>query len=345
MNAAEPTSTDSMPNRRGLIISLDFELMWGLCDLTNSGDYLPAVLGVRQAVPAMLAMFAKYDIHATWATVGLLLHDNRKDLMASLPDIRPSYNESRLSPYLRLDEIGTCESSDPFHYGLSLADAIMQVDGQEIGSHTFCHYYCLEPGQTTQQFHADAMAAQETITRVSGPASSLVFPRNQFNKEYLAATAASGIRVIRGNERHWSYAASDASGNSALKRGLRLLDSYVDVTGNNAAATRNSSALVDIPSSRFLRPFNSRLGKLESIRCSRITSAMESAFVENNGFHLWWHPHNFGTHLQSNMAILESILKAYAVLRDRFDAPSYTMTEYADMIGVESGANSSDIAA
>ena len=141
MNAADlPDSPPQPPNRRGLIISLDFELMWGLCDLFNSADYLPAVLGVRQAIPAMLAMFAKYDIHATWATVGLLLHDNRKDLMASLPDLRPSYDDMQLSPYRRLDEIGESESSDPFHYGRSLADAIIQTDGQEIGSHTFCHY-------------------------------------------------------------------------------------------------------------------------------------------------------------------------------------------------------------
>ena len=70
---------------------------------------------------------------------------------------------------------------------------------------------------------------------------------------------------------------------------------------------------------------------------------MESAFAENHAFHLWWHPHNFGTQLEVNLNILEEILQSYAKLRERFDAPSYTMTEYAELIDGES--SSSGIAA
>ena len=207
---------------------------------------------------------------------------------------------------------------------------ILQTEGQEIGSHTFCHYYCLEPGQTSSEFVADAQAAQATITTVCGPARSLVFPRNQFNGEYLDACAKSGIQVIRGNEDHWSYAASGASGNSPWKRSLRLLDTYVNVAGCHASTAKQMNALWNVPSSRFLRPYHPKLKRLETVRAARITNAMESAFHANQAFHLWWHPHNFGQDLAANLRILNRVLTQYARLRERYDAPSYTMTEYAN---------------
>jgi hypothetical protein len=48
-----------------LIISLDFELYWGGRDSKTLDRYRENILGVRAAVPAMLALFHKYGIHAT----------------------------------------------------------------------------------------------------------------------------------------------------------------------------------------------------------------------------------------------------------------------------------------
>jgi hypothetical protein len=65
----------AQPNRPSLIISLDFELFWGVRDKRTIGNYGRNILGVREALPAMLALFRDYGIRATWATVGLLLFD------------------------------------------------------------------------------------------------------------------------------------------------------------------------------------------------------------------------------------------------------------------------------
>ncbi len=51
-------------------------------------------------------------------------------------------------PTRSLDSLGASESSDPFHFGLSLARRIAECDGMELASHTFSHYFALEPGQT-----------------------------------------------------------------------------------------------------------------------------------------------------------------------------------------------------
>ena len=55
-----------------LIVSLDFELHWGVRDVKTVAQYRENLLGVRRAIPALLATFADYGIHATWATVGFL---------------------------------------------------------------------------------------------------------------------------------------------------------------------------------------------------------------------------------------------------------------------------------
>ena len=58
-----------------------------------------------------------------------------------------------------LGTIGENEERDPFHYGQSLLEKISRYEGQEISTHTFSHYYCLEDGQTAEQFEADLKAS------------------------------------------------------------------------------------------------------------------------------------------------------------------------------------------
>ena len=41
------------------VISLDFELFWGVRDSKSLADYGANILGVRQAIPAMLELFCE----------------------------------------------------------------------------------------------------------------------------------------------------------------------------------------------------------------------------------------------------------------------------------------------
>ena len=70
-----------------LVISLDFELHWGVRDSRTLDSYRANLLGVRQAIPAMLELFAARGIHATWATVGILFCRNKKELEDTLPTV------------------------------------------------------------------------------------------------------------------------------------------------------------------------------------------------------------------------------------------------------------------
>ena len=56
---------------------------------------------------------------------------------------------------------------DPEHLAGSLVELIARSAGQEVGSHTFSHYYCLEAGQNGETFRSDLAAAQAIANRHS----------------------------------------------------------------------------------------------------------------------------------------------------------------------------------
>ena len=60
-----------------LIVSLDFELYWGMQDCIELSKYENNILGARDAIPKMLNLFEQHSIHATWATVGYLFAHDR----------------------------------------------------------------------------------------------------------------------------------------------------------------------------------------------------------------------------------------------------------------------------
>mgnify|MGYP002640001487 CR=1 FL=1 len=85
--------------------------------------------------------------------------------------------------------------------------------------------------------------------------------------------------------------------------------------------------IISLPSSRFLRPYHSKLSFLESLKVKRIVKSMKYAAKNNELFHLWWHPHNFGVDMDENFENLERIFKAYVDLKESYNFESTTMTE------------------
>jgi hypothetical protein len=318
-----------------LVVSLDFELAWGVHDsLGRDGSYRAHLLGARAAVPALLDAFAHYDVAATWATVGFLFAESREELEvhAPPPELRPAYADPRRDPY-RLSR-GENEREDPLSYAPSLIRSIAAAPRQEVGSHTFSHYYCLEPGQTMAAFRADLSAAVSIAAARNLRLRSLVVPRHQVREDYLPAVAEAGFAVHRRNEAH-PLARPRRSGRDPLwTRGARLLDAYLPLTGANAvpwsSLRPDRHGLSDVRESRFLRPASRRLAALEPLRTGRIVRAMREAARTGAVFHLWWHPHNFGVDLETNLDALRIVLRAFEEFRQRYGFASLTMSDAAD---------------
>ncbi len=314
------------------VISLDFELFWGMRDKRTIEGYGANIRGVRTALPRMLNAFDTHGVKATFATVGLLFFEKKVDLEKGLPAVRPAYANKDLSPYNgHINGIGADEASDPYHFGASLIRTIQQHPAHEIACHTFSHYYCLEAGQTEAEFAADLEAAQHAARAFGLELKSFVFPRNQYNARYLGICKEHGIIAFRGNERSWLYHGRNKEDESLFRRAFRLLDTWISVSGHNChpLPAKGSALPVDLPSSRFLRPYNSRYALLDGLKLRRITSAMDHAARTSTLFHLWWHPHNFGSDLDRNMDMLERILAHYDRLHRDHGFESMTMNELA----------------
>jgi peptidoglycan/xylan/chitin deacetylase (PgdA/CDA1 family) len=311
-----------------LIISLDFELMWGVRDQLNITRYGANILGVRDALPRILELFEEFDIRATWATVGLLFCENRDELMASLPPIRPTYRQKAFSNYNYLGEVGNNEREDPYYFGISLLKAVKDCPGQEIATHTFSHYYCLEQGQTPDQFGADIDAATAAAGRRGIELKSIVFPRNQYDTQHLEIASARGLRTFRGSERSWLYQPAAADEQFILRRAGRLADQYLNISGHHIQHPEWKGGLIEVASSRFLRPYSTALARLDNLRLARIRRAIDVAALKNGIFHLWWHPHNFGLNTDENLAFLRAILDHFAKVRDTQGMRSSRMDDF-----------------
>lgn len=315
-------------------ISLDFELMWGAKEKWAADGYGHRVLGERQAVPRMLDSFERHGVHATWAAVGMACCSSLDELFAALPEERPTYEDPAMSSYAYLDQIGKDERRDPLHFGASLLERVRQTPGQEIGTHTFSHFYTLEPGATLQQFEADLAAARRLAENHGVNLRSIVFPRNQYGHTHLGACARQGLIAFRGVERAGFYrsrASREASG--PIDRAGRLVDSYLDLTGAHGSwPGATEEGLWNIASSRFLRPYAREAALADPLKLNRIASAMRACAKAGEIYHLWWHPHNFGADVAENIAFLDSILAAFARLREEFGFAAMSMGELADAL-------------
>ena len=311
------------------IISLDFELHWGIRDLKTVEQYRENLLGVRRAVPAMLATFAEYDIHATWATVGFLFFSRRSELLRTLPTELPRYDDPRLSPYAEMDGIGQDENDDPFHFARSLLEQIRSNPAQEIGTHTFSHHYCLEPTQSVAAFRADLQAAMAAASDFGVVLKSIVFPRNQYDEGHLRVCGEVGLKASRGNQQSWIYRPRLLTDETRWVRAARLLDSYCNLSSHNCYPLMPAAAHVpmNLPASRFLRPYIAKLAAAQALQERRIKNDLTYAAQQGLAYHLWWHPHNFGAQLEENIGMLRRILGHFQGLRERYGMQSKNMAE------------------
>ena len=73
-------------HQSSFVISLDFELFWGVLRSRLTHHYGSNVLGVWESIPAILKVFSKHEIRATWATVGGILCDDFKQWESLIND-------------------------------------------------------------------------------------------------------------------------------------------------------------------------------------------------------------------------------------------------------------------
>ena len=312
-----------MSNNGNFTISLDFELYWGMRDLVSLKNYSENIRNVQVVIPRILSLFQKYEIHATWAIVGFLFAKDKEQLLEMMPARLPAYSRMEYSPYEYIKEN---DLQNEYHFAPQSIALIQNTPHQEVATHTFSHYYVLENGQDDEQFKSDLECA---VAAHPSPLESIVFPRNQYDDKSLRVAQSVGIRYYRGNPSFSFYKPRPFDSENIFIRMLRIADAYVNITGQNTFKVEaNSDGLVNIPASKFLRPYKRSLKFIENLRFRRISNAMAYAARNKENYHLWWHPHNFGKNMEENLSFLERILMQFQSLKSQHGFQSKSMNEY-----------------
>ncbi|TVZ28231.1 polysaccharide deacetylase [Gillisia sp. Hel_I_86] len=315
-----------MNNKGFLVISLDFELLWGVFDKVDHKDKKLYFENTRKVIPKILNLFSEYNIHCTWATVGMSFNRNFEEWEANKPTTLPEYINSSLSAYQYGDLLKT-ELSDLSCFAKDLISQIKNTPNQEIGTHTYSHYYCLEDGQTLASFKADLEKSISVARAMDIELKSLVFPRNQFNESYLKVCYELGIENVRSNPTDWYW--KDTQSTSLKNKLFRTGDAYFG-SNNKSYKIKELNKIDGKPlsqkASRLLRPYSTNFF-LNSLKLKRITSEMTYAAKNGEIYHLWWHPHNFGNNPNENLSDLRKLLEHYKKCGIKYGFGSLTMSE------------------
>ena len=324
------------------VISIDFELHWGCIESKKelTTDHQQYFLNTRKAIPEMLSIFKKHNIHATWAIVGMLFNKNIDEWEKNKPLNLPKYLDSKVSVYDWIEKNNFHSEDDPFHFAPALIELIKNTKHQEIGTHTYSHYYCLEQGQSQEQFFEDITIAKKIALQNNIEIKSLVFPRNQFNKEYLPLCNKLGITSIRSNPDVWYW--SPVAKSTFFRKLSRTLDAYLKINPQKKVYLKEINAQaspIQLPASRLYKPWIPRFSIINKLKLNRILNEMTSAAKFGSCYHLWWHPHNFGNHPLECLEELNKIVNHYIILNKQYGFQSLTMNEIANRLMINSTEN------
>ena len=315
----------------GFYISLDFELFWGLdLPIHIPNEKKDLFKRTRNLVPDILSLFSKYKISATWAIVGLLLTSDLEGLDLRDESVFPNYKNPLSRNFKKIEKIISADSDFSFLNCIELAKQIFNTENQEIATHTFSHYYCLESGQLQENFYNDLKLVNDFHLKIFNKVpESIVFPRNQIN--YLDILRENGYKFYRGTQKHWAYNSLNHNDfNIMSMRIFRLLDMYLPLFDNTFDINKSNNDynnLININQSRLLLGFIKSRRIIENLRIKRIKNSMLKAAKSGKSYHLWWHPHNFGAYPSESLKMLDSILKYFIELRNQYDFKSLNMSQ------------------
>lgn len=322
-------------NNGALILSLDYELMWGCLEWSTLEAYGKThVARVPAVIERILELLEKYEVKATFATVGMIMLADKQEALNNLPELVPSYEKHRCSPYENNYIQMVSEQEESLYFSSQTVELLKNNSFVEIGTHTYCHYYCDEKGQTIEQFEADLKKAIEVAHKKDCSIKSIVFPKNQVSEEYLKVCAENGLICYRGNAKHFFNRPKNRFG--VIKNRIsRLLDTYIKLSKPSSipyADIEQVHGMINVQASRMLRPYSSKLAFLEPLKVKRVCDEITYAAQNGELYHLWWHPHNFGNNVDKNMEMFEKILQVYKKCHDQYGMKSYSMLDFANQI-------------
>lgn len=283
----------SSDKHSALVISLDLELLWGDERWVKDGYAESHVGHVHEVMDRLLTLFAEYGIHATVDYVGEV-----------------------------------AEGGDQLYHAPDIINRLKSEPNIELATHTYSHYRLPEENHSLEGFENDLAKAIASAAQQGIDFRTIVFPRNEINGEALAACLHHGITIYRGSATRFFEQKKTWVG-VQWQRVCRLMDAYINIGGYTSNPWPVKQAPINVQASRFLRPYMPSLAFLERLRLRRIQQEMEHAARKGEVYHLWWHPHNMGAHIDENFRFLRRVLEVYRRCHEQYGMQSMTMAEVA----------------
>jgi peptidoglycan/xylan/chitin deacetylase (PgdA/CDA1 family) len=259
-----------------LTISIDLELAWGVWDHLTPEDLRLAESAERPICAALIELFDRHQVPATWAVVAALLDE-------ASAATRPGAKAGWFAPDIveRLSR---------------------NTAGHEIGSHSGRHIYFDDA--TAAEARADLEFAR-AVHRAHGLAfRSFVFPRGAAG--HLDAVAAVGLEVYNAADVGWVEGARRLGRRAGQL--ANLADKILPVPPSPAQAERRG-ALIHIGKSMLLMARNGpRRFVLPPITRAKLAAGLRRAQASDGIFHFWFHPSNFYYRTGEQLATLDWFL-------------------------------------
>lgn len=319
-----------MNNKRGVfVISLDFELFWGVADIADYSLWKEKIDKVYEIVPKTLALFEKYGIHATWATVAGIMTDGPSELYRYFPEKIPEQTRGIIDKFHFNEDNNRIP--DFMLFGRRLVDLINSSDGQEIGTHTFTHYYCDKEDSNPKDFSYELVTASQIMKNKGyGECRSVVFPRNQVSSRFVSAMP-DNIKIYRGTIPGYI----DVLKKKKKKAGTIIwyLDHYLPLQNSTYNLDDIGEGIkYNVKLSRLFKAYKGKYAFAEKVKVWRYKREMHFAAKKGRVYHICWHPHNFSTDTDKNFEQLEELLKAYHKMKEKYGMVSANMNECMEMV-------------
>ena len=259
-----------------LTISIDLELAWGVWDSLTPEQLHMAEVAERPICAALIELFDRHGIPATWAMVAALLDE-------SSAVGRPGSK--------------TC------WYAPDIVEWLLGATTRhEIGSHSGRHIYFDRISASEAE---DDLAFAKEIHRANGlPFTSLVFPRNEVG--YLRNVARAGLRTFRGPDADWATAMRRV--NRRVGQAANFAEKALPLPPPVVEAKR-VDGMIDVPGSMLLMGRNGiRRFVLPSVTRAKLKRGLDRARQSGGIFHLWFHPSNFYYRRDEQLATLDWFL-------------------------------------
>lgn len=295
------------------IISLDTELLWGYAGYPSSKEIsLMETDGtkVRGCIDALLNLFEKHNIPATWAVVGHLFLDH-----CEKEDEIPHKDMPRFKEDWYSADPCTDIQSDPLYYGKDIVDKILSNRIEhEIGYHSFSHVVFSECSREVAE--AEIKMSNELAKKFGIALKSFVFPENKIG--HVDVLKEHGFKIYRGkNLGRYNLSQSFL---------IRKFNGGIDKMIAPPAEPEWMDGIWMIPSSMFfcdpqikfsVLPM-AKLGLYRAIRAKKV-------------FHVFLHPHNLLSY-PSLKDDLDRFLGIVAKKRDEGKIEVMTMDEFAKVL-------------